>query len=1821
MKHEDINYDLGPLTWVKAELDSALAPAKQTLVGWNGEDLDPLKAAEAYLHQVTGALTIVDLQGVSMLCAESERLLAEMGDRPELRTRDSADVVIAACDAVAGYLDELIGGAPNAELRLSGIYGRVLGQRGAEPPPPSELFYPDLSVRVPRGAPLPPLYPKAQTRAIRRVRAQYEKGLLMFLQNKEPTAGLMSMDQAVRELEKMALDAGQYTFWWLAAAFVESLRQGALPVDFWVKRLCGRIDLQMRRLMDGSRQLAERLQRDMLYYLAQDKSDAGRAHYARQLYRLDRYLPPEVSEEAAHAEASWRPHLNALREALDTAKDHWMKVCSGRPESLAPFQNAAMAMFEAAVRLPNESLKSLLRMVRAVSKRLPSVSDTAQNEALQLEMATAILLTQNACEHFQALGQEFDRQADVLTQRMQAAIDPCYDTSGIPTDVPLLDEVTRQAQEKLILAQVTQEIQANLDQVEEILDRFFRDSSERSRLPLVPDMMKQILGALNILQLDTAADLTRASLEYINRFADPDYAISQEELDWVADALSTLGLYMEALRFGRDDPQQLASLLARRQSTAAPTASVESQIEEDIASLQRQAAALAGGQATPEVLETLEAGLGKLVRDADLVGDSQLKAQVEQALHQLGGHAPAAAIYSAIQGIGKAAAKPAAPSPQAAGLVGASEEAIDAEMLNVYLEEANDVLGNIVAQLSRLHVNLFDADAFVSIRRGFHTLKGSGRMVGLTDLAEVAWQVEDTLNQWLRSERPPTPEVLDFLNQAVDTFGDWVQVLEAGSRPQVQADALVAWAQTLRSQDKGQEDSPPPKAEAGAPALAPAAGEDETVVLGTHRLPATLYQIFTEEASQRVGDLRDTLKRMVRGHDASSWETFIRSAHTLAGIARTTGITPLSEAAHALETWAGTWPDKTHVMDDEVHAVLVDCTDGIADMVESIRARVWPEARPDIPQRLGGLRPPSVEPDQADLDEAGQADAGADLTQPEQAAIPVPEQAEEPPSLAPVAVEADAGTAPACAETASIPEQTPQMQRVTEAAPADVVAELDTSDLPDTAHATTTEATPAEAAPIDLGHTQTEQPLPPDDIDPQLLPIFLDEAAELLPRIGTTLRQWRAQPDDASARQTLQRALHTLKGSARMAGAMGLGEYTHRVETRLLEHGDSPADTEFLDSLEVDYDRLAAAVDALQGKPLAEPVPTAQAYPAEAEAVTPLPAAGPVVQAVTEQDLRLRQTLKLKADILDTLLNEAGEVAIARSRVQNLLNGYKQTAQELTANVERLRSQLRELEIQAESQMRTRLSQLDEAGQFDPLEFDRYTRLQELTRLLSESVNDVSTVQDNLLAGIDDADRALHLQSRMTRNLQHELMRMRMMPFATLSERLHRVVRQAAKDLGRKARLEIEGTRLELDRTVLDRIAAPLEHLLRNAVAHGVEPPEERLAAGKPEYGEIRITLHQEGNEIVIVLADDGAGVNLDAVRARAEVLGWIAPTDEVSSERLESFLFTPGFSTARQVTEVAGRGIGLDVVKNEIAGIGGRLRMDSEAGRGTRFTIRLPLTLAVTPVVLARAGAQTFALPVNLVALVREVRQEELADLQRAGALEMGKEHYPLRSLAELTDTPSQPGEGRYRTILLLRSGAERLALRIDALEGNFEAVMKNSGPQVARIPGIVGATVLADGRIALILNPFALAERAPVREELAEEAEATVEQPPLVMVVDDSLTVRKITSRLLARAGYRVVTAKDGVEALELLQDELPAVILLDIEMPRLDGYEVTRAIRANSRLAHIPIIMITSRTAEKHRQYAFDLGANQYMGKPYNEDELLGEIARLTGQTVEV
>ncbi|MCH2220682.1 MAG: hybrid sensor histidine kinase/response regulator, partial [Dechloromonas sp.] len=499
---------------------------------------------------------------------------------------------------------------------------------------------------------------------------------------------------------------------------------------------------------------------------------------------------------------------------------------------------------------------------------------------------------------------------------------------------------------------------------------------------------------------------------------------------------------------------------------------------------------------------------------------------------------------------------------------------------------------------------------------------------------------------------------------------------------------------------------------------------------------------------------------------------------------------------------------------------------------------------------------------------------------------------------------------------------------------------------------------------------------------------------------------------------------------------------------------------------------------------------------------------------------------------------------------------------------------------------------------------------------------DVATVQQSLLKNLDDANAAILAQSRLNRSLQQELMGVRMLPFASQTERLYRIVRQTAKEMGKRANLDIVGGQVDIDRSVLDKMLAPIEHMLRNAVAHGIEDREQRIAAGKPEVGEITVKLAQEGNEIILALSDDGKGLDAERIRTRAEAMGLLQAGQAADEAALFDLIFQPGFSTAVELTQLAGRGVGMDVVKTEVSELGGRIEIVSEAGKGTTFRLYLPLTLAVTQTLLTRAGSHLYAVPSTMIEQVMEMKEKGLTAIREQGEVNWQGHRYPFHYLPHLLgDAEAMPEAHRQYWVLLLRSGTQRVSVLVDELKGNQEVVVKNIGAQLARVVGIAGATVLGDGRVVLILNPVALSSRTPVVSVQSavpvapEPAVAEMENLPTVMVVDDSLTVRKITSRLLMREGYQVILAKDGVDALEQLIDVMPDVILSDIEMPRMDGFDLVRNVRADERLRALPIIMITSRTADKHRNYALEIGANHYLGKPYDEDELLGLVAGYT------
>jgi len=820
-----------------------------------------------------------------------------------------------------------------------------------------------------------------------------------------------------------------------------------------------------------------------------------------------------------------------------------------------------------------------------------------------------------------------------------------------------------------------------------------------------------------------------------------------------------------------------------------------------------------------------------------------------------------------------------------------------------------------------------------------------------------------------------------------------------------------------------------------------------------------------------------------------------------------------------------------------------------------------------------------------------------------------------------------------------------------------------------------------------------------DALDEELLPFFVEEAQELLPQLQSRLRDWAQRPGDPAAPSACMRSLHTLKGSARLAGAMRLGEMAHRLESAVERlSAEGPAATassvaalvSFADALEASFETLrlpaaaapvasvagvagvaplaAAALPRLVAAPAlrvaaavvdvkpaaAQPVAVVVAAAAAATtagAAPPVSATAPTtaidwarfaspagpaeVTAPASAGVAAAGTVRVPAPLLDRLVNQAGEVSITRARIESDVGQLRGGLADLSDNLERLRAQLRDIELQAETQIGTRMEAARAAAQqFDPLEMDRFTRFQELTRMMAESVSDVATVQRGLQRTLQSTEDALAHQARMTRGITDDLLRTRMVEFEGLSERLYRVVRLAAKETGKAVRLDIEGGGVEIDRGVLDRMTPAFEHLLRNSVVHGIEAPAQRSAAGKDSTGTITVRVSQIGNEVGVEVRDDGAGLDLPRILAQARKLGLVAADANPDDAALANLIFQPGFSTAARITDLAGRGVGMDVVRTDINGMGGRIETASAPGQGTSFRLVLPLTTAVTQVVMLRCGNHAVAVPSTLVEIVRRLPVADLARAYAQGVYNDGATALPFFWLdALLMGTPRGVASGRTAPVVIIRSAAQRVVLHVDEVLGNQEVVVKNLGPQLSRVPGLVGLTLLASGLPALIYNPVAL---ATLYGDVAREATGqalrlagplgvlgdTVQQAPqapLVLVVDDSLTVRRITQRLLEREGYRVVVAKDGLEGLEKLGSERPAVLLTDIEMPRMDGFDLVRNMRADAKLADLPVIMITSRLAQKHRDYAAELGVDHYLGKPYAEDDLLGLVARYARRAV--
>lgn len=764
----------------------------------------------------------------------------------------------------------------------------------------------------------------------------------------------------------------------------------------------------------------------------------------------------------------------------------------------------------------------------------------------------------------------------------------------------------------------------------------------------------------------------------------------------------------------------------------------------------------------------------------------------------------------------------------------------------------------------------------------------------------------------------------------------------------------------------------------------------------------------------------------------------------------------------------------------------------------------------------------------------------------------------------------------------------------------------------------------SESAPAAVEHDNAGH-------DPELLEIFLEEGFDIIESSGAALLRWQAEPGNRQEIETLLRDLHTLKGGARMVEIGPIGDLAHELEFlyESLSSGALQPSAELFALVQRGHDRLAQMLDGVRA---GQPCPPADrlisaiqnfSHPAQVE--TP-PAPTPVIksEAAPPSADAGADMVKVSSELLDELVNLAGETSIFRGRIEQQVNDAQIALNEMETTIERMRDQLRRLDTETQGRILSR-QQVDGERlgyeDFDPLEMDRHSQLQQLSRALFESASDLLDLKETLDRRNHDAENLLQQQGRINTELQEGLMRTRMVPFERMVPRLKRIVRQVAEELGKDVAFVVGNADGEMDRNVLERMAAPLEHMLRNAVDHGLESAEVRLAAGKPAQGQISLDLSREGGDMVFDIRDDGAGVPLEAVRRKAIKRGLLAPDAEISDRDVLQFILQPGFSTAEKITQISGRGVGMDVVHEEVRQLGGSMSIDSVPGQGVHFRIRLPFTVSVNRALMVQCAEDQYAIPLNTIEGIVRVLPNDLEGhfRQDPPSYQYAGQRYELCYIGELLKTAPRPkllGQNLPLPVLLVHCNDRHIAVLVDAMAGTREIVVKSLGAQFAAVQGVSGATILGDGRVVLILDllaPIRAMQARLAQQPSPTEIDSEPHKPLLIMVVDDSVTVRKVTSRLLERHGMNVLTAKDGVDAMLLLEEHMPDLMLLDIEMPRMDGFEVATQVRADERLCHLPIIMITSRTGQKHRDRAMAIGVNDYLGKPYQESVLLESIAQ--------
>jgi len=1731
-----------------------------------------LVRAGELLHQARGALQISETYGAALLTEEMElgcRYLA--GLRAGKGREDGLDALTRAMVQLPIYIERLLGGGRDIALVLLPMLNDLRAARGEPLLSEGTLLLLNLSPsRATKAAEKRAGSGEDPVAVATRLRPKFQLALLGWIKGGDSRRHIETLSSVSKKLEKAATRDDMYQLYWVVGGVLESLQDGGLETSVALKRLLGQTDRQIKRIIDEGIEAFDNhpiddLLNNLLYYVARSSTAGERIGEIRAAFNLSELLPGD--EQVEHArEALSAPSVKlmetvaaAIKEDLARVKDVldiFVRTGMNKPADLVPQLELLKKISDT---LGVLGLGELRGDIDGEIDRLKTVVERGggASEQIILDIASTLL-----------------RVEDRLDQQLIRLIVPRdVGDEGDATELPPQEAADYQQ----VAESVMRECIINLARIKETVGQSLASQVPSQGLDSVPSLIRGIKAGLLMLNKTRAMEIVDRVGRLITLTLSGAGAarLSQKETDRMADAIVSIEYYMETVKAGRSEPWYM---LDNAEACLAVLRDVEHRMSQEATE-------------APSIAHTQKLDAKEIARQAEEM------AVAEQARMQ---------------------ATEVMPLP----VVAPDAEHLDPELLELFIEEAKEEVASIKRKLPAWQEEPDDMELLITVRRSFHTLKGSGRMVGAERIGEYCWTVENLLNRLINRTLVRTPPMVDFIIEAAAAVPELVEQLEVGTAPSSDLSLLMARASAFAEGDPN------------AAVLTISRPEQEAIEEEPGlEMDPVLLDIFSKETAGHLKVIVDYLAAC-EGHQPpfDVTDKLHRACHTLHGSANMANVERGVAVAASLNRFVRRVYDYKVGFQKSGLDALRAAARAIGTIVGDINK---PErTRADYSTLIEHITNLSnaVQPEDTYV-----TDEIVDI-----APAPAPAPAPDVEEVAQPEVEAVSGEPEYDAEIAAIfTEESAELLESADKALLEWTGDKKSSRSMEELkrHLHTLKGGARMAGITAMGNLSHELETLLISLDSgrvnasPAVDELLQQSVDELHRMRDAVMAGKAVTSAGDLEKRIQQAnagfevaddsaVETAPPEADVESAEPAEFTIEPDDTVSMVIVDTPLADELAEiakaptadspSTEPEPAPETEAEPKPQPEPAAPPRKMVKAPPRE-EAEEPKSAAAASGRAEPRQEFA-----RIDADLLEDLLNAAGEISIYHSRLTQQVSSFEFHVEELEQTISRLRGQLRKLEIETEAQIMHGHQDTLVARDFDPLELDRYSNIQQLSRALAESASDLGSLKDLLQSLTTEAESLLVQQSRVTAELQDGLMRTRMVPFERHVPRLTRLVRQIAKEADKRAELAVEGASGELDRQVLEKMLPPFEHMLRNAVVHGIESSEERQHSDKSATGRITIRLHREGSEMVIDVADDGRGLDVDAIRRKAYELDMLKPDSKVTDEEIMELILTPGFTTAGKVTQAAGRGVGMDVVANEVKKLGGSLRISSVTSQGTNFTVRLPFTLAITQALVVRTGDEVYALPLPAVEGVARIPRGELENLlsQSEPSYQYGEETYKFRHLGMYLggQAANLPKDEPFIPVILVRAGEFSAALLTDEMIASREIVVKTIGPQLASIRGISGATILGDGRIVLILDIAALVRTGAPVVELKKAAPTPTDDRPLALVVDDSITVRRVTERFLQRNGMRVVLAKDGLDAISVISESKPDIILLDIEMPRMDGYEFASHVRNDPRIADVPIIMVTSRVGDKHRARAIELGVNDYLGKPYQDAELLEAIGRL-------